>query len=154
MWRIDPLLSGDFVKNDRFWATARWTFPWQSSYCWKRGIFHAVGKHASITIKRQFSAWAMLRSYLEDNRGEPVSWEFSSVREAVKKRVSCKNVAVKRRLCVWYLEWVTEWDCYSFCVKISCQETASGDRNRLRAVVCVRQWSVKCNMSHEYTSEQ
>jgi hypothetical protein len=23
LWRIDPLLSGDSVNNDRFWATAR-----------------------------------------------------------------------------------------------------------------------------------
>jgi hypothetical protein len=25
LWRLDPLLSGDSVKNDRFWATARET---------------------------------------------------------------------------------------------------------------------------------
>jgi hypothetical protein len=29
--------------------------------------------------------------------------------------------------------------------KIRCQETAIGDRNTLRTVVCVCQWSVKCN---------
>jgi hypothetical protein len=23
LWRIDPLLSGDFVNRNRFWATAR-----------------------------------------------------------------------------------------------------------------------------------
>jgi hypothetical protein len=48
---------------------------------------------------------------------------------------------VNRRLYVWYLE------CYSSCVTIRCQETASGDCNRLRTPVCVCQWAVIC--SHE-----
>jgi hypothetical protein len=54
---------------------------------------------------------------------------------------------LKRRLYVWYLESVIQWDCYSSCVKVRCQETASGDCNRLRTLVCVCQWSLKC--SHE-----
>jgi hypothetical protein len=41
----------------------------------------------------------------------------SSVRQAVKKRDSCKRASVKRRLSVWYLECVIQWDCYSSCVK-------------------------------------
>jgi hypothetical protein len=36
----------------------------------------------------------------------------------------------------WYLECVIQWDCYSSCVKIRCQETDSGDCNRLRTLVC------------------
>jgi hypothetical protein len=55
--------------------------------------------------------------------------------------------AVKRRFYAWYLECVIQWDCYKSCFKIRCQETASGDCNRLRTLVCVCQWSVKC--SHE-----
>jgi hypothetical protein len=69
----------------------------------------------------------------------------SSVQEAVKKRVSCQGMALKRRHCVWYLECVIQWDCYSSCVRIRCQETASGDCNRMRTLVFVCQWSVKCN---------
>jgi hypothetical protein len=54
-----------------------------------------------------FSAWPMPKRYLEEN---------SSVREAVKKRASCRSAAVKRILYVWYLECVLQWDCYSSCV--------------------------------------
>jgi hypothetical protein len=61
---------------------------------------------------------------------------------------SCKSAAVKRRLYVWYLEWVIQCDCYSSCAKIRCQETASGDCNRLRTLDCECQWTVKC--SHEW----
>jgi hypothetical protein len=35
----------------------------------------------------------------------------SSVREAVKKRISRKSAAVKRRLYVWDLECEIQWDC-------------------------------------------
>jgi hypothetical protein len=52
---------------------------------------------------------------------DPVSWglalQWSSAQEAVKKRLSCKSAAVKRRLYVWYLECVIQWDRYSSCVK-------------------------------------
>jgi hypothetical protein len=58
-----------------------------------------------------------------------------------------ESPAVKRRLHVWYLVSIILWDCYSYCVKICCQETPSGDCNRLRTLVSVSQWSVKC--SHE-----
>jgi hypothetical protein len=56
-------------------------------------------------------------------------------------RISCKSAQLKVRIYVWYLER----DCYSSCVKIRCQETISGDCNRLRTLVCVCQWSVKCS---------
>jgi hypothetical protein len=46
---------------------------------------------------------------------------------------SVESPAVKRSLSVC----VSQWDCYSSCVKIRCQETASGDCNRLRTQVCV-----------------
>jgi hypothetical protein len=49
---------------------------------------------------------------------------------------SDENPAVERR----YLECVIQWDC----VKIRCQEMASGDCNRLWTLVRVCQWSVKC----------
>jgi hypothetical protein len=37
----------------------------------------------------------------------------------------------------WYLEFVIQWNCYSNCVKIRCQETASGEYNTLRTLVYV-----------------
>jgi hypothetical protein len=58
---------------------------------------------------------------------------------------SVENPAVKRRLYVGYLQCVILWDCYSACVKIRCQETASGDCNIVRTLVCVCQWSFKCS---------
>jgi hypothetical protein len=80
------------------------------------------------------------------------SAEKSSVREAGKKRVSCRSAAVKRRLYMWYLECIIQWDCYtSFCAKILCHETASGDCNRLRILVRVRQWSVSAITSCVFT---
>jgi hypothetical protein len=48
---------------------------------------------------------------------------------ASQLRVSSVREAVKRRLYMWYLEFVIQWDCYSSCVKIRCQETASWDCN-------------------------
>jgi hypothetical protein len=49
------------------------------------------------------------------------------------------GLAVKRRVYAFYspviLECVFQWDCYSSCVKIRCQETDSGDCNRLRTLV-------------------
>jgi hypothetical protein len=41
--------------------------------------------------------------------------------------------------------YIRQWDCCSYYVKIHCQETASGDCNRLRTLVCVWQWSIKCS---------
>jgi hypothetical protein len=46
---------------------------------------------------------------------------------------------------LWYLVCVIQWYCYSSCVKIRCHEKVSGDCNRLRTLVCVYQWSVKCS---------
>jgi hypothetical protein len=68
----------------------------------------------------------------------------------VKKTVSLQecsvqNPAVKRGFYGWYLECVIQWGCYSSRVKIRRQETASGDCNRLRTLVTVCQWFVKCN---------
>jgi hypothetical protein len=60
---------------------------------------------------------------------------------------SGESPAVNRGLNMWYLGSVIQWDCCSSCVRIRCQETASGECNRLRTLVCVCQWSVKC--SHE-----
>jgi hypothetical protein len=40
--------------------------------------------------------------------------------------------------------WVREAEESPLCY-ICCQETASGYYNRLRTLVCVRQWSVKCS---------
>jgi hypothetical protein len=70
----------------------------------------------------------------------------SSVRDTVKKRVSCQRAQLKVQLWryVWYLECVIEWDCYSSCVKIHCEEMANRDCNRLRTLVCVCPWSAKC----------
>jgi hypothetical protein len=66
-------------------------------------------------------------------------------------RISCKSAQLKvrqwRQDFVWYLECVIRWGSYSSCVKICCKETASGECNRLRMLVCVCRWSVKC--SHE-----
>jgi hypothetical protein len=60
---------------------------------------------------------------------------------------SVESSAVKRRIYVWYVECVIQWDCYSSYVKIRCQEKANGDCNRLRMLFFVCQWSV--NRSHE-----
>jgi hypothetical protein len=43
-----------------------------------------------------------------------------------------KSAAVKVGLYVWYLECVIQWDSYSSCVKIRCQETDSGCSNGRR----------------------
>jgi hypothetical protein len=69
-----------------------------------------------------FSAWSTPRSYLEDNWGDSV--QLSSVQEAVRRRLVIIGVCNSVRL-------------YSSCVKIRCQETASGDCNRLRTLICV-----------------
>jgi hypothetical protein len=65
--------------------------------------------------------------------------------EGCEEKSCCRSAAVKRRLYVWYLECVIQWDCYSSCVKIRCQETASGDCNTQRTLVCVCQWSANCS---------
>jgi hypothetical protein len=75
-----------------------------------------------------------------------LDYKLSSVWKAVKKK-SVARVHLWRENFMWYLEYVIQWDCYSSCVKIHCRETASGDCNTLRILVCAWQWSVKC--SHE-----
>jgi hypothetical protein len=64
-----------------------------------------------------------------------------------RKSVICKNAAVKRWIYVWLFGCVIQWDSYSSCVKIRCQDTANGDCNPLRTLFFVCQWFVKC--SHE-----
>jgi hypothetical protein len=54
-----------------------------------------------------------------------------------------KSCCGEKTLCVIF--GVIHSDCYSSCVKIRCQETDSGDCNRLGTLVCVCQWSVKCS---------
>jgi hypothetical protein len=69
----------------------------------------------------------------------------SSVREAVKKGVSCKSTAAKR-FYASYVDCVIEWDFYSSCVRIPCQETTSGGCNRMRTQARV---SVICKCNYE-----
>jgi hypothetical protein len=51
-----------------------------------------------------FSMWSVPRCYKQGTK----SVHFSSVREAVKERVSCQSAAVKGRLHVWHLECVIQ----------------------------------------------
>jgi hypothetical protein len=87
-----------------------------------------------------FSMWSMPRCYKQGTK-----LVDRSVWEAVKKILQelIASVRLWREDFVWYLECVIQWDCYSSCVKIRCQETASGDCNRLITLVCV---SVICKM--------
>jgi hypothetical protein len=56
-----------------------------------------------------------------------------------EQKYSGKSATMKRRVYMWYLECVIQWYCYSSCVKVLCQETASEDYNRLRTLVRVSQ---------------
>jgi hypothetical protein len=67
--------------------------------------------------------------------------------QSVARMLSWKS-SLKRRLyvCCSYSDiWkrVIQWICYSYCVKICCQEMASGDCKKLRTLVWVWQESVK-----------
>jgi hypothetical protein len=106
----------------------------------------ATNTHITIelVLEMVFCTRSLQSVYKEDSCSPQFSWEFSSVRKAVKKRVSCmsdhlKVWLFKRRLCV------IQRNCYSSNVKILCQEMASEDCNRLRMLVYVCQWSVKCS---------
>jgi hypothetical protein len=71
-------------------------------------------------------------------------------RDGLGQLICYKGAQLKVRLWredfrCWYLESVIQWERYSSSVKTSCQDTANGDRNRLRPLVCVCQWSVKCS---------
>jgi hypothetical protein len=74
-----------------------------------------------------------------ESKRPPITEEKSQLREC----------GCRKKLYVWYLACVLviQWDYHSVCVKIRCLETASEDCNRLRTLVFVCQWSVKC--SHE-----
>jgi hypothetical protein len=95
---------------------------------------------------------------------EEFSWEseveFRSSQWAVSREFRCAREAEKMALWVqlavglWSEDFtyavifgvcIIQWDCYRPCVKIRCQKTVSGDCNRLRTLVCVCQWSVKCS---------
>jgi hypothetical protein len=103
MCRIHPLLGKDLGTNNETTAVTMQRF----------------GKHASTTIELlletvlckplldscnswtttmgtgMFSVWSVPRSNLEDNWGDPVSWELSSAQEAVKiepERWKLKNL--------------------------------------------------------------
>jgi hypothetical protein len=65
-------------------------------------------------------------------------------KELVARVLSWKSGYEEKTLCVIFLDCVIQRDCYSSCVKICCQEMARGDCNRLRTLVCVCKWSVKC----------
>jgi hypothetical protein len=56
-----------------------------------------------------------------------------------------RNLVARVRLWREDFMCVIQWDYYSSCVKIRFQETDSEDCNRLRTLVCVCQWSVKCS---------
>jgi hypothetical protein len=45
-----------------------------------------------------FSTWSVPRVYKQDKIWSLVSWEFSSVRETVKRKVNCKSAQFKVRL--------------------------------------------------------
>jgi hypothetical protein len=75
-----------------------------------------------------FSVTSMLRHYYQNGLEQWVEWiDFI-----------CVVVTV-------ILECVSQWDCYYYFVKFHCQETASGDCSRLRILVSVCQWHVKCS---------
>jgi hypothetical protein len=76
-----------------------------------------VRERVQLTVQLKVSLWR-LGDWCEmaTSLGPSCQLRGSYVQEAVKKRVSCKSVVVKRRLFVWYLLWVIQWDCYSSCV--------------------------------------
>jgi hypothetical protein len=68
--------------------------------------------------------WSMPRCYKKGTRLDQVQFCMEGCEE---------------KTYVWCLKCVIQWDCYSSCVKICCQEMANGNCNRLRTVVCVTQ---------------
>jgi hypothetical protein len=68
MWRIDPLLSGDFVNCGRCYVTPA-TYTYAEIEQWRYATVRqarAHGKHASSKIETLFSAWSLPRNYKKD----------------------------------------------------------------------------------------
>jgi hypothetical protein len=79
----------------------------------------------SRSVKRKFGGWCAVAA-----AWDPVSWVVGSQR------------VLYGRL------WQEDLSTGSWRISVDrslCQETASGDCNRLRTIICVCQWSVKCS---------
>jgi hypothetical protein len=116
-----------------------------------------IGKHAStigVLLETVFPIRSLQNVYKEEFSWESavefrsskwaVSRELRSAREAEKMALWVQVWSVNYRVRLW------EEDLSSGSWRISlgrsrCQETTSGDCNRLRILVCVCQWSVKCS---------
>jgi hypothetical protein len=107
-----------------------------------------------------FSIRSVQSSYKKEFSWESVVVELQSCKWAVSQELSSARKTEKMALWVqlavglwiedftctivqWYMEYVIQWNCYSSCVKIRCQETDSGDCNIVRTLVCV---SVNCKL--------
>jgi hypothetical protein len=131
MWSAPrPLLCSGAVNTSQ-----------QQKGCFLRGPCQGVTKttkkivEVSWVSRRQPSRiWAWERRNWGSGASElftAAQWRWRSGREEM-----CAIIP-------WYLECVIQWGCCSSCVKIRCQETNSGNCNRLRTLVGV---TVNCKV--------
>jgi hypothetical protein len=137
MWRLRPLLWNNWVN----------AFPrkWIHAKIWDLFSVWSVPRVYKRTRKVVWVSWVLRRqpaTIWDGNRGIEmrnwgISWELREILEkAIEwlRRHGKKGIRMwKKSSCVLQLQW----DLYSLCVKIRCQESASGDCNKLRTLVDV-----------------
>jgi hypothetical protein len=91
------------------------------------------------SVQRGYKEGSSLKSAAEFRSSKwAVSRELSSARKAEKMALGAQlAIGLWREVfaCA-VVQCVIQWDGYSTCIKIRCQETASGEFNRLRTIVC------------------
>jgi hypothetical protein len=134
-------------------CTEGWTRHWHQCIASQREYFE--GDHSDIQqgVCSTFTAMRSRTLLSEFSCQLPVG--IQTVYEKTRRLVSngrqpgtqlVEGCPLTRDLhgCLWQ-EDLTVGSWWLSLGRNSCQETASGDRNRLRTLVCVCQWSVKCS---------
>jgi hypothetical protein len=134
-WSLPRCYKQDNLKRVSCW--------WElSEVQFSEAMWVVVGEwvHLSIVswksaVKRRIGGWCEMVASLGP----------SQLRRVLYERLWRKWLVVRAQSCREDSMCVTQWDCYSSCVKIRCLDMASGDCNRLKTLVRLCQWSAKCN---------
>jgi hypothetical protein len=142
MLRVQPLLWNNWVNT----FPRKWIHATIEELCFLCGPCWGVIKR---TKKIVWGSWVSRRQPARILTWEQINWIAELRHQNYWVQFSWKlKVRLWREdfMCAVlqsYLECVIQWDYYSSCVKIRCQETASGDCNRLRTLVGV---TVNCKV--------
>jgi hypothetical protein len=91
-----------------------------------------------LLLEMVFYTWSVQRGYKKDNCGDPVCQESAVEFQSCQPRGVPYRKLWRKELVARVWLWREDFMC-DICgvVKICCQETASGDCNRLRTILCV-----------------